>query len=94
LPDFIIFALGALSGIFAVLTIWAYVEKRREDEPWTERRFSFDKEKIRRWFLDSVWRKTRQIPLRMTTFFDAILLERINKPLCPSTQARRVSPEN
>ena len=92
MPDYIIFALGALSGIFAVLTIWAYVEKRREDEPWTERRYSIDVEKNIRWFLDSVWWRTRQIPLRITawrkalqtplritTFFDAIRLERINR---------------
>jgi hypothetical protein len=83
LPETIIFALGALSGIFAVLTIWAYIEKRREDETWPERRYSMAKEISIRWFIDSVWRKTRQIPLRMTSFFDAIQsiqLERINKP--------------
>jgi hypothetical protein len=34
--DNIIFALGMLSGIFATLTTWAYIEKRREDQPWTE----------------------------------------------------------
>jgi uncharacterized membrane protein len=79
LPDYIIFALGALSGIFAVLTIWAYVEKRREDEPWTERGYAIDIEQSIRSFLDAVWRKTRQIPLRMTTYFDAIRLERITK---------------
>jgi hypothetical protein len=79
LPDYIIFALGALSGIFAVLTIWAYIEKRREDEPWAERRYSIDLEKNIRCFLDFVWQKTSPIQLRMTTFFDAIRLERITK---------------
>jgi hypothetical protein len=37
MPDNIIFALGVLSGIFATLTTWAYIEKLREDQPWTER---------------------------------------------------------
>jgi hypothetical protein len=37
MPDNIIFAMGVLSGIFATLTTWAYIEKRREDQPWTER---------------------------------------------------------
>lgn len=37
MPDNIIFALGALSGIFATLTTWAYIEKlREEDNTWTE----------------------------------------------------------
>jgi hypothetical protein len=36
MPDNIIFALGVLSGIFATLTTWAYIEKLREDQPWTE----------------------------------------------------------
>jgi hypothetical protein len=34
--DNIIFVLGVLSGIFVTLTTWAYIEKRREDQPWTE----------------------------------------------------------
>jgi len=34
--DNIIFALGMLSGIFVTLTTWAYIEKRREDQSWTE----------------------------------------------------------
>jgi hypothetical protein len=38
MPDNIIFAMGVLSGIFATLTTWAYIEKRREDQPWTERK--------------------------------------------------------
>jgi hypothetical protein len=37
MPNNIIFALGVLSGIFATLTTWAYIEKRREEQPWTER---------------------------------------------------------
>jgi hypothetical protein len=36
----IIFVLGVLSGIFVTLTTWAYIEKRREDQPWTEERYS------------------------------------------------------
>jgi hypothetical protein len=40
MPDNIIFALGVLSGIFTTLTTWAYIEKRREDQPWTERIFT------------------------------------------------------
>jgi hypothetical protein len=40
MPDNIIFALGVLSGIFATLTTWAYIEKRREDQPWTERSYT------------------------------------------------------
>jgi len=40
MPDNIIFAIGVLSGIFATLTTWAYIEKRREDQPWTERSYT------------------------------------------------------
>jgi hypothetical protein len=40
MPDNIIFAMGVLSGIFATLTTWAYIEKRREDQPWTERKYT------------------------------------------------------
>jgi hypothetical protein len=40
MPDNIIFAIGVLSGIFATLTTWAYIEKRREDQPWTERTYN------------------------------------------------------
>jgi hypothetical protein len=40
MPDNIIFAIGVLSGIFATLTTWAYIEKRREDQPWTERKYT------------------------------------------------------
>jgi len=37
MPDNIIFAIGVLSGIFATLTTWAYIEKlREEDQSWTE----------------------------------------------------------
>jgi hypothetical protein len=57
LPDLIIFALGALSGTFTVLIIWAYIEKRREDESWPGRSYSIDKDISSRWFLDFVWRK-------------------------------------
>jgi hypothetical protein len=38
--DNIIFALGMLSGIFATLTTWAYIEKRREDQPWSQSGYS------------------------------------------------------
>jgi hypothetical protein len=40
MPDNILYALGVLSGVFATLTTWAYIEKRREDQPWTERKFT------------------------------------------------------
>jgi hypothetical protein len=59
LPDHIIFALGVLSGIFTVLIIWAYIEKRREDEAWAETRYFIDKDIISRWFFNAFWRKTR-----------------------------------
>jgi hypothetical protein len=57
LPENIIFALGALSGIFTVLIIWACIEKRREDEPWIEGSYSTGKDNYIRWFLDFIWRK-------------------------------------
>jgi hypothetical protein len=59
LPDLIIFALGVLSGIFTVLIIWAYIEKRREDETWAETRYFIDKDIISQWFFNAVWRKIR-----------------------------------
>jgi hypothetical protein len=37
MPDNILYALGVLSGVFATLTTWAYIEKlREEDQSWTE----------------------------------------------------------
>lgn len=68
MPDSIIFALGALSGIFAVLTIWAYIEKQREEETWTERSYFIDKNKISRWFLNFVWRKNAPNPAQDDNF--------------------------
>ncbi|MGA3160410.1 MAG: hypothetical protein ABSC77_04270 [Terracidiphilus sp.] len=57
MPDSIIFALGVLSGTFTVLIIWAYIEKRREDESWPERSYSIDKDISSRWSFNFVWGK-------------------------------------